>query len=328
VPSIQLRSGGHAATETHDGLRPLAAGGMPSASTGARSRAHRLRRQARAYLFLLPSSLILLIFVVYPIAESFWMSLHNWSFFSSVQTFIGLQNYRTMVHDPRFWNALRVTAVYTVLVVPLQVGLGLALAVALQRNSFVNKFFRSLYFLPVIASLATMGIVWKFLLDPQIGIIPHLLSVFGLPNIDFLESTTWALPSVMLVGVWKGVGFSMVILLAALQEVPEAQIEAAVLDGAGPWSRFRRVVLPFLRPTLLFASIISTIASMQVFDSIYVMTLGGPIFHTETIVYYIYEAAFNYFQPGYGAAISWVLFVLILFLSMFQLRLFRYKEVD
>jgi ABC-type sugar transport system permease subunit len=288
----------------------------------------RWHRHARAYLFLVPSGLILLVFVVYPIGESFWMSLHNWSFFSTVQPFVGLKNYDTMLHDPRFWNSLRVTAIYTVIVVPLQVGLGLALAVALQRNTFINKFFRSVYFLPVIASLATMGIVWKFLLDPQIGIIPHFLSLLGLPTIDFLESTTWALPSVMLVGVWKGVGFSMVILIAALQEVPGAQLEAAVLDGAGPWPRFRRVVLPQLRPTLLFASIISTIASMQVFDSVYVMTQGGPIFHTETIVYYIYEAAFDYFQPGYGAAISWVLFLVILVMSMLQLRLFRYKDID
>jgi multiple sugar transport system permease protein len=288
----------------------------------------RLGRHARAYLFLVPSGLILAVFVGYPIVESLWMSLHNWSFFATVQPYIGLQNYRTLWHDSRFWNDLRNTAIYTGAVVPLQVGLGLALAVALQRNTFINKFFRSVYFFPVISSLATMGIVWKFLLDPEIGVINHAMESVGLPDLDFLQSTTWALPAVIFVGVWKSVGFSMVIFIAALQDVPEPLLEAAVLDGAGPWDRFRRVVLPQLRPSLLFASIISTIASMQLFDSVYVMTGGGPIFHTETLVTYIYDAAFNYSEPGYAAALSWVLFILILAVSMLQLRLFRYSEAN
>jgi multiple sugar transport system permease protein len=291
-------------------------------------RTARLGRHARAYLFLVPSGLILLVFVAYPIVQSFWMSLHNWSFFASAQQYIGFKNYETLWHDSRFWNDLRNTAIYTGVVVPLQVGLGLALAVALQRNTLINKFFRSVYFFPVISSLATMGIVWRFLLDPEIGIITHAMVSVGLPNVDFLQSTTWALPSVMLVGVWKSVGFSMVIFIAALQDVPESLLEAAVIDGAGPWVRFRRVVLPQLRPSLLFASIISTIASMQLFDSVYVMTGGGPIFHTETLVTYIYDAAFDYSEPGYAAALSWVLFALILLVSLFQLRLFRYSEVN
>jgi multiple sugar transport system permease protein len=291
-------------------------------------RVARLGRHARAYLFLVPSGLILLVFVAYPIVQSFWMSLHNWSFFASAQQYIGFKNYETLWHDSRFWNDLRNTAIYTGVVVPLQVGLGLALAVALQRNTLINKFFRSVYFFPVISSLATMGIVWKFLLDPEIGVITHAMVSVGLPNVDFLQSTTWALPSVMLVGVWKSVGFSMVIFIAALQDVPESLLEAAVIDGAGPWVRFRRVVLPQLRPSMLFASIISTIASMQLFDSVYVMTGGGPIFHTETLVTYIYDAAFDYSEPGYAAALSWVLFALILLVSLFQLRLFRYSEAN
>jgi ABC-type sugar transport system permease subunit len=293
-----------------------------------RPRGVRLRRHARAYVFLVPSVTILVVFVGYPIVSSFWMSLHNWSFFATVQPYVGLQNYRELWHDSRFWGDLRNTAIYTGAVVPLQVGLGLALAVALQRNTFINKFFRSVYFFPVISSLATMGIVWKFLLDPTIGIITHAMVAVGLPDIDFLQSTTWALPSVILVGVWKSVGFSMVIFLAALQDVPESLLEAATLDGAGPWARFRRVVLPMLRPSMLFASVIASITSMQLFDSVYVMTGGGPIFHTETLVTYIYLEAFDYANPGYAAALSWVLFLLILAISMLQLRLFRYREVN
>jgi ABC-type sugar transport system permease subunit len=293
-----------------------------------RRRRDHWRRHANAYLFLAPSCVILLVFVAYPIIQSFWMSLHDWSFFASHHRWIGLSNYREMLHDSRFWNALKNTAIYTACVVPLQVALGLALAVALQRVTRTNTILRSIYFFPVISALATMGIVWKFLLDPNIGMIPHLLSAAGLPSADFLQSTTWALPSIIVVGVWKSVGFSMVIFLAALQDVPESLLEAAALDGAGPWMRFRRVTLPLLRPSMLFAAIIATIASMQLFDLVYVMTKGGPLFHTETLVTYLYEVGFQNFRSGYAAAISWVLFLLIMLLSIFQLRLFRYDEVD
>jgi ABC-type sugar transport system permease subunit len=256
------------------------------------------------------------------------MSLHNWSLFSSGHPFVGLANYRTMWHDPRFWNALRNTAVYTAVVVPGQVGIGLALAVALQRNSLVNKFLRSVFFFPVISALATMGIVWKFLLDPQIGIITHLLVSVGLPDIAFLQSTTWALPAVIAVGIWKSAGFSMVIFLAALQDIPRSVMEAAIVDGAGPWPRFWRVTLPMLRQSALFAVVIATITSMQLFDQVYVMTSGGPLFHTDTLVTYLYQVGFQDFRSGYAAAISWVLFLLILLVSMLQLRLFRFKETD
>lgn len=303
---------------------------MIATSGGAirRRRRDHWRRHASAYLFLAPSCAILLVFVAYPIVQSFWMSLHDWSFFASHHRWVGLSNYRELLHDSRFWNALKNTAIYTGCVVPLQVGLGLALAVALQRATRRNTILRSIYFFPVISALATMGIVWKFLLDPNIGMIPHLLSAAGLASPDFLQSTTWALPSIIVVGVWKSVGFSMVIFLAALQDVPESLLEAAALDGAGAWMRFRRVTLPLLRPSMLFAAIIATIASMQLFDLVYVMTKGGPLFHTETLVTYLYEVGFQNFRSGYAAAISWVLFLLIMLLSIFQLRLFRYDEID
>jgi ABC-type sugar transport system permease subunit len=312
------------------GNEPAVAGGdRPEQGPPATAAIRRhWRGSAPGYLFLLPSVAILLVFVAYPIAQSLWMSLHDWSFFSSSHPFIGLGNYDTMLHDPRFWNALRNTAVYTAVVVPGQIGIGLALAVALQRNTVVNKFLRSVYFFPVISALATMGIVWKFLLDPEIGIINHLLVSAGLPDVDFLQSTTWALPAVIAVGIWKSAGFSMVIFLAALQDIPETIIEAAVIDGAGPWQRFRRVILPLLRPSMLFAAVIATITSMQLFDQVYVMTSGGPLFHTDTLVTYLYQVGFQDFRSGYAAAISWVLFLLILLLSMLQLRLFRFKEID
>src|SRR5579871_3322211 len=172
-------------------MLPMAAGEPTMSPTWRPSRLRRLGRGARAYFFLMPSGVILLLFVAYPIVQSFWMSLHSWSFFASSHPYIGLQNYQTMLHDSRFWNALRNTAVYTGVVVPVQVGLGLVLATALRRTSLLNAFLRSVFFFPVIASLATMGIVWKFLLDPQIGAIDAAFTAVGLPGIDFLQSTSW-----------------------------------------------------------------------------------------------------------------------------------------
>jgi ABC-type sugar transport system permease subunit len=286
------------------------------------------RRRSRGYLFLLPSAVILIAFVVYPIVQSGWMSLHDWSFLSPDHKFVGLGNYREIWHDPRFWNALRNTLVFSAVAVPAQVLLGLGLAVALARNTLTSRLARSVYFFPMISSLATMAIVWKFLLDPDIGVLTHWLQLAGFPHVAILQNTTWALPAVILVSVWKNVGFIMVILVAAMQDVPVNLYEAAAIDGAGGWRRFRHVTLPGLRQSLLFATVISVIASLQLFDQVYVMTDGGPLLHTETLVTYMYKLGFQQYRSGYAAAIAWVLFLLIMLASAVQLRLFRYRDVD
>jgi ABC-type sugar transport system permease subunit len=293
-------------------------------------RVKRRRRRIgwRAYVFLLPSAVILSVFVFYPIIESAWMSLHNWSFLAPGRQYVGLGNYRELLHDPRFWNALRNTVIFTAAVVPAQLILGLALATGLVRNNLLNRIFRSIFFFPVIGSLATMAIVWKFLLDPDIGLLSHIFTLLGFPQTGVLQSTTYALPAVIVVSVWKNVGFTMVILLAALQGVPETLYEAAAIDGARPWARFRYVTLPSLRQALLFSSVISVIASLQLFDQVYVMTSGGPLFHTETLVTYMYKVGFQDYRSGYAAALAWVLFLLIMAVSIVQLRFFRYRDVD
>jgi multiple sugar transport system permease protein/raffinose/stachyose/melibiose transport system permease protein len=299
----------------------------PGAWTNARRRRRR-RLGWRAYLFLLPSTIILGVFVFYPIVESAWMSLHNWSFLAPGRQYVGLGNYRELLHDPRFWNALRNTVIFTAAVVPAQLILGLALANGLVRNNLLNRIFRSIFFFPVIGSLATMAIVWKFLLDPDIGLLSRIFTDLGFPQTGVLQSTTYALPALIVVSVWKNVGFTMVILLAALQGVPEMTYEAAAIDGAGPWARFRYVTLPSLRQALLFSSVISVIASLQLFDQVYVMTGGGPLFHTETLVTYMYKVGFQDYRSGYAAALAWVLFLLIMAVSVVQLRFFRYRDVD
>jgi len=297
---------------------------MATASIGAR----RHRRGHAGLLFILPSGLIILVFVIYPIVQSLWMSLHDWSMFQVTHPFVGLANYAGLLHDPRFWNALLNTIVFTVATVPLQIAIGLLLALKLVRSSWWTIFLRSVFFFPVISSFATMAIVWRFLLSADVGPTAAWLRSAGIAPIDALHTPSLALPAVILVGLWKNIGFTMVILLAALQDVPESLKEAAVLDGANPWRRFLNVTLPSIRHALLFASIIAVIVSLQVFDQVYVMTRGGPLFRTETLVTYMYEQGFTEYRSGYAAAIAWVLFLIIMAISVVQLRFFRYRDVD
>jgi ABC-type sugar transport system permease subunit len=279
-------------------------------------------------LFLLPSAIIIIVFVLYPIAQSLWMSLHDWSMFEAVHKFVGLSNYVELTKDRRFWNALSNTVVFTAVSVPVQVGGGLLLAVWLARTNWWSTILRSVYFFPVISSFATMAIVWRFLLSPDVGPTAAWLREAGFVPIGVLQSPSLALPAVIVVSLWKNIGFTMVILLAAVQDVPESLNEAAVLDGANPWQRFLGVTLPSIRHALLFASVIAVIASLQIFDQVYVMTRGGPLFRTETLVTYMYQQAFAEYRSGYAAAIAWVLFLLIMLVSAVQLRLFRYRDVD
>jgi multiple sugar transport system permease protein len=281
-----------------------------------------------AYLFLAPSAIVLLLFTVWPIAQAFWMSLHDWSFSSPTKPFTGMDNYTELLTDRRFWNALRNTAVYTIAAVPLQIGLALALAIGLNAKLRGQAFLRGAYFVPVISSLAIMAIVWAFLFDPDIGMVSSWLASFGLPRIAWLREPGTAMIAVVIVGVWKTLGFNTVILLAGLQGIPQEHYEAAALDGANARQRFRHVTVPGLRQTLLFVTVICIIASLQVFDQVYVMTRGGPLYATETLVTYVYYQGFSLFRMGYASAVSWILFLIIAAISIVQLRLFRYEEVD
>lgn len=297
---------------------------MTSHRAGARPR--RRPRFNSAYLFVAPSVILIAVFIAEPIIQSGWMSLHDWTIGEATHTFTGLANYTALYHDARFWNALRVTVVYTAVVSAGQVLLGLAIASRLRRTTWYSSLLRSAYFFPYVASLVVVGIIWKFLLDPQVGLVDAWLTAIGGPARDWLQSTSLALPTVMAVGIWKNVGFAMIVLLAGLQEVPVFLYEAATLDGASTWQRFRYVTLPSLRPALLFTTIIATITGLQLFDLVYAMTAGGPVFHTESVVMYLYEKGFVEFQMGYASAIAWVLFLIILIISAFQLRAARYRD--
>lgn len=297
-------------------------------SSRLRPRSVRARRLNSAYLFVAPSVILIAVFIVQPILQSGWMSLHDWTVGEATHRFVGFGNYTALWKDSRFWNALRVTVAYTVVVAIVQVVLGLALAARLRRTTWFSALLRTAYFFPFIASLVVVGIIWKFLLDPQVGLIDASLSAIGVSSPDWLTSTSLALPTVIVVGVWKNVGFSMIVLLAGMQQIPEHLYEAATIDGAGAWGRFRFVTLPSLRPALLFTTLIATINGLQLFDLVFSMTNGGPLFHTESVVMYLYERGFVDFQLGYASAVAWVLFVIILIIAAVQLRLARYRDVD
>jgi ABC-type sugar transport system permease subunit len=310
-------------------LRPAATRtGRAEGPSSSPSRRRRRVRWPAGWLFAAPSLAIILVFIVYPIVQSFWYSLHDWRIGAEVQEFVGLDNYARLLADDLFWNALRVTVVFAVVSVIVQLVLGYAAAAALVRDSLLTRFVRSVFFFPTIVALATIGLVWRFLLDPNIGLVGGLTEmVFGTP-VAWLQDPSLALPTVIFVSVWKNVGFTMIILLAGLKGVPAELYEAARIDGARGFQLTRYVTLPSIRPTLLFATMILTINSLQVFDLVYVMTDSGPLFSTDTLVTMMFREGFENFDIGYASAIAWVLFLIILVLSATQLRLFRYRDVD
>lgn len=282
----------------------------------------------QAWLFAGPSLAIILVFIAFPIVQSFWFSLHDWRIGADVQEWLGLGNYQRLLADERFGNALRVTGIFSVVSVVAQLVLGFAAASALQHEGILTRMVRSVLFFPTIVALATIGMVWRFLLDPNIGLVAGITTSVGLPAVGWLQDPDLALPTIIFVSVWKNVGFTMVILLAGLKGVPQDLYEAARLDGASSARITWSVTLPSIRPTLLFTTMILTINSFQVFDLVYVMTKGGPLFSTDTLVSMMFREGFENFDLGYASAIAWVLFLLIMLLSAFQLRLFRYDDVD
>jgi len=274
-----------------------------------------------------PSLVILGAFVVYPMGRALYLSFTDYDVLTPAK-WIGLDNYTTLIDDKAFRNALKNTLYYAVLATPLCVGLALALAVLLNNRFPLRGLARTAIFVPVVVGLSIVSMAWGFLLDPDIGWLSYWLEKVGIDSGQgWLRDPDTAMPAVVLVGVWKNVGFYMVIYLAGLQSIPRELHEAARIDGASGWRQFRHVTWPLLANETMLVTILCAIATLQVFDQIYVMTSGGPFFRTETIVMLVYRLGFREFEFGYAAAISWVLVALILTLSVFQLLYFRRRAV-
>ncbi|MGW1340213.1 carbohydrate ABC transporter permease [Kribbella sp. NPDC002412] len=236
-------------------------------------------------------------------------------------SFIALDNYTRLFQDTLFHQALLVTLTYTVIFVPLTVLLSLGTAVLLHQVVWGRGFFRGVFFLPYVTSIVLAAVIWKWIYDAQDGLLNALLGLVSIGPIDFLAESNLVLPSIAVTSAWKGFGYSMLILLAGLQAVPRSYLEAAMIDGAGTWQRFRHITLPQLRPVLFFVLVIETIGAFQVFDAMYVMTGGGPVRASYSLVYFLYDSGFKYFDFGYASAIGLVLFAIVLIVSLVQRRL-------
>jgi multiple sugar transport system permease protein len=284
------------------------------------------RRTRTAYAFLLPSGLILALFVLYPMVAALRTSFTNASLFGS-SSWIGLENYRALFADSRFTNALKNTIIYAFFTTVISVALALVVAVALDRRLRGRSFFRAAFFFPFVASLGISSIAWSFLLDPQVGVVSNWLSAVGLSIGNGVRDPHWALPAVILVGIWRNVGFFMVMYLAGLQSIPRELKEAALVDGATSWQKFRLLTWPLLSNTTMFVLMVAAIFSFQAFDQIYVMTNGGPYFKSETLVMLIYNTGFQDYRLGYASAISWILVAIVLCLSLVQMAYFSRRSV-
>jgi multiple sugar transport system permease protein len=287
-------------------------------------RTRRGEQRLVGYGFLLPDVLGLAIFVGLPIAGAFYISFHDWSGIGE-RTFNGIDNYRTLLADRFFLDSLRITAIYTFSFVPLLFALALGLALLVNQGLKATGFFRSAYFVPFMVSLVVASIVWQFILHERAGVLNSMIGAVGIDPQPWLGSTRLALVSVIIVTLWQGVGYSMIIFLAGLQDIPRDSYEAATVDGANAVHQFRKITLPLLKPTSVFVLIISFISAFQLFDPIFVLTGGGPANATTTAVFYIYETAFQFLQLGYASALSVALFLIILVFTVLQLRIFRHE---
>jgi len=270
-----------------------------------------------AFAFLALSLVGLVFLTLIPIVVSFGLSFTDWDALGKAN-FVGLGNFIQLAHDPTFFRALFNTVYYTLVSVPLGMAISLALAVVLNRSLPGMGSFRTLFLIPVISSTVATALLWGLMLDPYIGLVNFILQALHLPTSGWLTDTHMAMPAIIVMSVWKGLGYNMVLFLAGLQGVPRELREAARIDGANRWQEFVNVTLPILSPTTFFVLVISIISSFQVFDQTWVLTKGGPQEATTTLVYYVYQTGFQRLRMGYASAIAYALFFLTLVVVMIQ----------
>lgn len=272
--------------------------------------------------------IIITVFIIIPIIYSLYMSLHDWNIMYNIKDFIGFGNYKEVFQDERFFNALKNTLIYTVSYVPILVILSLALAAFINEKFIASGFYKTVLFIPAITSMAIIAIIFRFLLDGDIGYVSLALRKLGFSVPDFLRDPETAMWSVVLTSVWRWVGFYMVIFLSGFNSIPDSLYEAAEIDGAGKLRQFFSISLPLLMPTISFTLITNLINSFQVFDPVYVMTKGGPMFSTEVLVYYVYYMGFNVFDMGYASSMAFILFLIILVFTLIQLKGFMKSDSE
>lgn len=266
------------------------------------------------------------IFFVYPLLVSIVGSFFDWNPLNGSQAFIGIDNYVRMINDPLFIESLYNTFYFAIVVVIGRLSLGFLIALALYSITRYQELLRTFYFLPVIMPMVSVALVWEWMYDPRIGLINMFLATFGIVGPNWLSDTSLAMNSVIIMTIWKDLGYAVIIIMAGLLNVPKSQIEAAHIDGAKYWQVVKNVLIPAIKPTLIFVLITSIISYFQAFTQIFIMTEGGPGSSTTVIAYLIYNSAFNNFEFGYASALATTLFGIIMVITYFQLKLTRGKD--
>jgi len=285
--------------------------------------------EGRAAAFLLAPDVIgLALIYVGPILFTIYLSFFSWNGISPDRTFVGFDNYQYLLNDPSWTTSLHVSLLYVLMYVPLVTGGALLLAILVAQELPESKLYRTIYFLPIAVPIVVGAIVWQLIFQPSYGFINYLLQLVGAPPQPWLSSPTQALFVVVLVSAWKQVGYFMIIFLAAILAVPREYLEVASIDGAGAVRRFRSIIWPLIRPTTIFVVVMTTILALQDFDQIFVLTRGGPNYGTYVQVYYIYDQMLKFLRMGPASAASVVLFLIIMTLSIAQIRLFRGANND
>ena len=291
-----------------------------------------VRREWTAYLMNAPGVILFGTFIIYSVLVALWISFHDWDLIEPDRPFIGLGNYREILADSAFWAAIGHTVYLTVGSVIPAMAIGLGLAMLLNTQLRALGLFRAMYYLPAITPLVVAAIIWKWIYNTDYGLANYVLLRLHLVDqpVQWLGSRHLAMPAVIVMGIWISVGFNMVVYLAGLQAVPAELYEAAEVDGANAWQRFRRITFPLVAPTTFFLLIFQTILGMQAFDQIFVMTNGGPPGPggaTTTVVYYLWQQGFRFFRMGYASAMAWTVFLLLFVASFVQFRYYL-KQVE
>jgi len=289
-----------------------------------------LIQQRYSYLFIAPTVILFCVFVLIPVIASFLLSFTRYNALSAPQ-WVGFSNYYNIFFkDPRFWKALKNTVIYVAGVVPISISISLLLAVAIDQKIRFKNFYKAIFFMPVVTSFIAISVIWKWLFaGEKYGLINYWLMKMGFNPVDWLMSPTWTLPAIIIMSIWAGLGYNMILLLVGLQTIPRTFYEAADIDGAGSWNKFWNITLPLLRPTLLFVVIMSMINSFQLFEQVYVMTagtgegVGGVLDCALSLVAYLYEKGFQRFEMGYASAIAYILFAVILLATLVNMKVVR-----
>ncbi len=291
----------------------------------------KLNEQKWSFLFIAPAVLLFVIFVLGPLVASLYWSFTEYNGITAPK-WVGLANYKNIFfNDPRFWTSIRNTVFYTVGIIPAGVILSLLLAMAIDQRIRFKNFFMVIYFIPSVTSVIALSVIWKWLFaGEKYGLINYFLISIGLKPIDWLMSPIWTLPAIIIMSIWAGIGYNMILFLAGLQTIPTSVYEAADIDGANTWEKFCNITLPLLKPTMVFVVIMGFIASFQVFERIYIMTesefgIGGVLDSALTVVAYLYDMGFRKLQMGYASALGYIIFMVIFVITLINLRFIKAK---